>query len=97
MEDSHVMHHQLSDQQDVHLLAVFDGHRGAQTAQFAAQNIATVLAELLQTQQAAVALSSSFISLDESFRSGTMLCCIIHLSQVQAFPMAIASLAGASS
>ena len=68
MEDSHIIQHQLSDQQDVHLLAVFDGHRGAQTAQFAAQNIGTVLAEQLQQQQAAEALSSSFVSLDESFR-----------------------------
>ena len=68
MEDSHVIHHQLSKQEGVHLLAVFDGHRGAQTAQFAAQHIAAVLAEQLQGQHPAQALCSSFVSLDESFR-----------------------------
>ena len=68
MEDCHVIHQELGGQPHVHLLAVFDGHRGPQTAQYAAQHVATVVQEALQHQAPAEALCTSFVSLDESFR-----------------------------
>lgn len=68
MEDTHVIDQDMCGDADLHLLAVFDGHRGPQAAQYAAQHIASTLVEQLQQQGPAEALSTSFVSLDEAFR-----------------------------
>lgn len=68
MEDSHLIQAELGHQADVHLLAVFDGHRGPQAAQYAAEHIAAVVADRLQQHSTAGALLTSFISLDDSLR-----------------------------
>ena len=68
MEDTHVIHQDMSGDADLHLLAVFDGHRGPQAAQYAAQHIASTVSDQLQQQGPAEALSRAFDRLDEAFR-----------------------------
>ncbi|DBA85833.1 TPA: hypothetical protein ACH3X1_005382 [Trebouxia sp. C0004] len=68
MEDRHVIREDLEAQAGCHLLAVFDGHRGPQAAQYAAHHISQVLQHQLATGAPAQALTNSFVSLDGSFR-----------------------------
>lgn len=68
MEDTHVIQHQLGAQSDCHLLAVFDGHRGPQAAEYAAQHFPATLADELQDQSPAEALSATFVGIDIAFR-----------------------------
>ena len=69
MEDCHVIRENLQDNDQSHLLAVFDGHRGPQAAQYAAQHIVEVLQQQLQGRAPREALSTSFVNIDEAFRS----------------------------
>ena len=75
MEDCNVIREDLQGLQGdsrCHLLAVFDGHRGPQAAQYAAQHIQEVLQQQLQQCRPDKAISNSFVSLDVAFRSA---CC----------------------
>ena len=72
MEDCHVIRENLQDDDQSHLLAVFDGHRGPQAAQYAAQHIVEVLQQQLQGRAPREALSTSFLSIDEAFRSALL-------------------------
>lgn len=68
MEDTNVIREDLGSQSGCHLLAVFDGHRGPQAAQYAADHIAEVLQHQLAICDPAQALTTSFVSVDEAFR-----------------------------
>lgn len=68
MEDRHVIREDLEGQAGCHLLAVFDGHRGPQAAQYAAHHIPQVLQDQLATGTPAQALTNTFVSVDGSFR-----------------------------
>ncbi len=68
MEDRHVIREDLEGQAGCHLLAVFDGHRGPQAAQYAAHHILQVLQDQLATGTPAQALTNTFVSVDGSFR-----------------------------
>ncbi len=68
MEDFNVIEEDVGGQAGCHLLAVFDGHRGPQAAQYAAQHIAEVLQHHLPNAEPAEALSTSFVSIDQAFR-----------------------------
>lgn len=68
MEDRHVIREDLDGQAGCHLLAVFDGHRGPQAAQYAADHTPQVLQDQLATATPAQALTNTFVSVDRSFR-----------------------------
>ncbi|DBB06962.1 TPA: hypothetical protein ACH3X3_009613 [Trebouxia sp. C0006] len=68
MEDRHVIREDLEGEVGCHLLAVFDGHRGPQAAQYAAHHIPQVLQDQLATITPAQALTNAFVSVDGSFR-----------------------------
>ncbi len=68
MEDRHVIREDLEGEAGCHLLAVFDGHRGPQAAQYAAHHIPQVLQDQLATITPAQALTNAFVSVDGSFR-----------------------------
>ena len=68
MEDRHVIREELEGEAGCHLLAVFDGHRGPQAAQYAAHHMPQVVHDQLATGTPAQALTNTFVSVDASFR-----------------------------
>lgn len=71
MEDRHVISEALQGLSETWLLAVFDGHRGAEAAQYAAEHIVDTVQQQLHSNSPTHALSNSFVSLDTAFRSVT--------------------------
>ena len=49
------------------LLAVFDGHRGCETAQFAADNVVPYIQRKGQQARAEDAMKAAFVALDSDF------------------------------
>lgn len=70
MEDRHIIQQDLAGSSGCHLLAVFDGHRGPQAADFAAQHMAEQLQGRLTAAHPAEGLTDTFVSIDQSFRCG---------------------------
>ena len=68
MEDRHVIVPALGDDASTSLLAVFDGHRGAETAEFAAVNLEPYLRRRWRDDDPAAALRDTFVALDTDFR-----------------------------
>ena len=68
MEDRHVIKDGLASCSNCHLLAVFDGHRGSEAAQYAAQHVVQQLQETMAVSDPAEALADTFVSLDRLFR-----------------------------
>lgn len=52
------------------LLAVFDGHRGAAAAEYAAAHVLPYLRQSWDAADPAAALSRTFLALDADFRQG---------------------------
>ena len=70
MEDRHVIMQALGDDAATSLLAVFDGHRGPETAEFAAANLVAYLRSRWREDDPAAALRDTFVALDADFREG---------------------------
>ena len=68
MEDGHAIQQLVAGSTSCHLLAVFDGHRGPQAADYAAQHMAQQLQARLTAAHPAEALVDAFVSIDQSFR-----------------------------
>ena len=68
MEDRHVIKEGLASCSGCHLLAVFDGHRGSEAADYAAQHVVRQLQETMAASSPAEALADTFVSLDKQFR-----------------------------
>ena len=68
MEDRHVIKEGLASCSGCHLLAVFDGHRGSEAAEFAAQHSVQQLQETMAASDPAEALAQTFVLLDRLFR-----------------------------
>lgn len=68
MEDRHVIQEGLASCSSCHLLAVFDGHRGPEAAEFAAQHIVQQLQERMAASDPAEALAETFVLMDRQFR-----------------------------
>ena len=60
MEDRHVIQEGLASCSGCHLLAVFDGHRGSDAAEYAAQHIVQQLQETLAASDSAEAIADTF-------------------------------------
>ena len=69
MEDRHVIVEHLGGDAATTLLAVFDGHRGAAAADFAAHSLVSSLRRHWVTADPAETLRRSFTSLDVEFRA----------------------------
>ncbi|CAL5221159.1 g3298 [Coccomyxa viridis] len=68
MEDRHIISSPMSEAEaSTHLLGIFDGHRGSQAAEFAAQHFQERLQSNWQASSASAALQATFLSLDASF------------------------------
>lgn len=68
MEDRHVIAEQLGGNIAMSLVAVFDGHRGAATAEYAAANMLPALQHNWNAHDPAATLSCAFVNMDEDYR-----------------------------
>ncbi|KAF3442186.1 hypothetical protein FNV43_RR16102 [Rhamnella rubrinervis] len=68
MEDTHFLIPHLCNERDVHVFAIFDGHRGAAAAEFSARAFPGFLQALGSLSSPADALSKAFIETDVAFR-----------------------------
>ncbi|KAL9240036.1 hypothetical protein vseg_014299 [Gypsophila vaccaria] len=68
MEDAHFILPQFSHQNDVHLLGVFDGHRGAAAAEFSVGALPGFLKGLNPSVSPSEYLVSAFVETDASFK-----------------------------
>lgn len=82
MEDRHVIQEGLASCSGCHLLAVFDGHRGPEAAEYAAQHVVHQLQETMAACDPAEALADTFVLLDKHFRYrlDLLLCALWHHS-----------------
>ena len=71
MEDRHVIQEEAGLGGSCHLLAVFDGHRGPEAAEYAAQHAVQQLQGSMAAAPPDQALCDTFVSLDRSFRCTT--------------------------
>lgn len=68
MEDRHVVCNGIEGIEGAHLLGVFDGHRGAECADFASRNIAAALASTWHAHDdPGEALKEAFVAVDAAF------------------------------
>ena len=90
MEDRHVVHRCLFGESDTHVVAVFDGHRGCEAAEFCAEHIVPALEARLgrrkkehehasggDEEEIRAALVSVFEALDESFTQKWKARCVV--------------------
>ncbi|XP_015897943.3 protein kinase and PP2C-like domain-containing protein [Ziziphus jujuba] len=69
MEDTHFLIPHVCNERDVHVFAIFDGHRGAAAAEFSARALPGFLQALGSLTSPADALSKAFIKTDIAFRT----------------------------
>uniref|UniRef100_A0A1D1Z8M4 protein-serine/threonine phosphatase n=2 Tax=Anthurium amnicola TaxID=1678845 RepID=A0A1D1Z8M4_9ARAE len=69
MEDTHFMLPQMCDEKDIHMFGIFDGHRGAAAAEFAARALPGFLQTLGSTNSPSDALAQAFVKTDIAFRN----------------------------
>ena len=68
MEDRHVVRNGIEGIEGAHLIGVFDGHRGAECADFASRNIAAALASTWHAHDdPGEALKEAFVAVDAAF------------------------------
>nr|BAJ33673.1 unnamed protein product [Eutrema halophilum] len=67
MEDTHFLMPHMCNEENIHLFAIFDGHRGAAAAEFSAQVLPGLIQSLSSTSTGE-ALSQAFIRTDLAFR-----------------------------
>ncbi|CAA7028810.1 unnamed protein product [Microthlaspi erraticum] len=67
MEDTHFLMPHMCNEENIHLFGIFDGHRGAEAADFSAQVLPGLIQSLSSTS-AGEALSQAFVSTDLAFR-----------------------------
>ena len=68
MEDRHVVCNAVEGIEGAHLIGVFDGHRGAECADFASRNIAAALTSTWHAHDdPGEALREAFVSVDAAF------------------------------
>lgn len=71
MEDRNIIAHNLCSSPDLHLMAVFDGHRGAEAAEYAQCHLTSVLeACCLTADSPTAALKQAFIQLEAGWFRG---------------------------
>ncbi|KAK9725968.1 hypothetical protein RND81_05G180600 [Saponaria officinalis] len=68
MEDIHFVMPQFSDQKDIYLFGVFDGHRGAAAAEFSVRALPGFLNDLNPSVSPREYLVSAFVETDASFK-----------------------------
>ncbi|XP_010541032.1 PREDICTED: protein kinase and PP2C-like domain-containing protein [Tarenaya hassleriana] len=68
MEDTHFLMPHMCNEGNIHLFAIFDGHRGAAAAEFSAQVLPGFLESLSSTSSPADALFQAFVRTDLAFR-----------------------------
>ncbi|KAJ0262443.1 Protein kinase family protein / protein phosphatase 2C [Hirschfeldia incana] len=70
MEDTHFLMPHLCNEENIHLFAIFDGHRGAAAAEFSAKALPGLIQSLSSTTTSAEeALSQAFVRTDLAFRN----------------------------
>ncbi|OMO53906.1 hypothetical protein CCACVL1_28252 [Corchorus capsularis] len=69
MEDTHFLMPYICNEKDVHVFGIFDGHRGAAAAEFAAQTLPEFLKILGSTCSPPDALFEAFVRTDVAFRN----------------------------
>ncbi|CAN8317747.1 unnamed protein product [Cochlearia groenlandica] len=67
MEDTHFLMPHMCNEENIHLFAIFDGHRGAAAAEFSAQYLPELIQSLSSTSPED-ALSQAFVRTDLAFR-----------------------------
>ncbi|KAM3338178.1 protein kinase and PP2C-like domain-containing protein isoform X1 [Capsicum galapagoense] len=74
MEDRHFLMPQLCDEKDVHIFAIFDGHRGSAAAEFSSGALPGFLQNLGSVCSPSDALFEAFVATDVAFRTQLDLC-----------------------
>ncbi|XP_025887455.1 protein kinase and PP2C-like domain-containing protein isoform X4 [Solanum lycopersicum] len=69
MEDRHFLMPQLCDEKDIHIFAIFDGHRGSAAAEFSSGALPGFLQNLGSVCSPSDALFEAFIKTDVAFRT----------------------------
>ncbi|XP_070047986.1 protein kinase and PP2C-like domain-containing protein isoform X1 [Nicotiana tomentosiformis] len=69
MEDRHFLMPQVCDEKDIHVFAIFDGHRGSAAAEFSAGALPGFLQNLGSVSSPSDALFEAFIKTDVAFRT----------------------------
>ncbi|XP_059281651.1 protein kinase and PP2C-like domain-containing protein isoform X2 [Lycium ferocissimum] len=69
MEDRHFLMPQLCDEKDIHMFAIFDGHRGSAAAEFSTGALPGFLQNLGSVCSPSDALFEAFIKTDVAFRT----------------------------
>lgn len=73
MEDAHFLLPQMSNDKEIHMFGIFDGHRGAAAAQFSARALPGFLQASGYTCNPSDALTNAFLKTDATFREELML------------------------
>ncbi|KAL0786099.1 hypothetical protein Bca101_002345 [Brassica carinata] len=68
MEDTHFLMPHMCNEENIHLFAIFDGHRGAAAAEFSAKALPGLIQSLSSTS-VEEALSQAFVRTDLAFRN----------------------------
>ncbi|KAJ4972399.1 hypothetical protein NE237_005498 [Protea cynaroides] len=75
MEDAHFLMPQMCNQKDIHVFGIFDGHRGAEAAEFSSQALPGFLQTLCFTRSPSDALVEAFKETDVTFRNQLLAQC----------------------
>ncbi|KAG2242869.1 hypothetical protein Bca52824_095290 [Brassica carinata] len=68
MEDTHFLMPQMCNEENIHLFAIFDGHRGAAAAEYSAKALPGLI-QSLSSKSVEEALSQAFVRTDLTFRN----------------------------
>lgn len=74
MEDTHFLLPHMSNEEDIHVFGIFDGHRGAAAAEFSSRALPRFLQALSSISSPIDALKEAFIKTDISFREELDFC-----------------------
>ncbi|XP_051138640.1 protein kinase and PP2C-like domain-containing protein [Andrographis paniculata] len=83
MEDTHFMIPNFCNERDVHLFGIFDGHRGAEAAEYSAGALPNILQSLASTTSPSEALREAFLKTDTYFRNEMNSCRKLKHSGIQ--------------